>query len=80
MRRPGRHARGTVRITTAQAAVIRQALADAEAYRRKRACDWCRDCATVPAGACDSHLDDLDQADAYATLGKQLQEGETNGG
>jgi hypothetical protein len=80
VRRRGRHARGTATIATAQAAVIRQALADAEAYRRRRAGDWCGDCATVPAGACDTHLDDLDQADAYAELGCQQQEGDRDAG
>jgi hypothetical protein len=63
-------------ISPADAAVLGQAIADAEAYRRKRAGDWCADCAGSPAEACDTHLDDLDQADAYAELGRQMQEGE----
>jgi hypothetical protein len=61
-------------ISPADAAVLGQALADAEVYRRGRAGDWCADCAGSPAEACDDHLDDLDQADAYAELGRQLQQ------
>ena len=63
-------------ISPAGAVTIAQALADAEAYRRRRAGDWCADCAGSPAGACGPHLDDLDQADAYAGLGRQLQQEE----
>ena len=61
-------------ISPAEAAVLGQALADAERYRRRRVEDWCADCAGAPAEACDGHLDDLDQADAYAELGRQLQQ------
>jgi hypothetical protein len=61
-------------ISPAGAVTIGQALADAEAYRRRRVEDWCADCAGSPAEACDSHLDDLDQADAYAELGRLLQQ------
>lgn len=75
MRRYGRHARGTVAITTAQAVIVRQALADAEQYRRMRAAAWCANCATAPAGACKSHLDDLDAADAYRDLAAELAKG-----
>ena len=74
MRRRGRHARGTVTITTAHAAIIVQALADAEQYRRHLASDWCDACVTSPAQACESHLDDLDQADAYRGLAQMLTE------
>jgi len=63
-------------ISPADAVTIGQALDDAEAYRRRRAGDWCADCAGSPAGACDPHLDDLDQADVYAGLARQLQQGE----
>jgi hypothetical protein len=59
-------------ISPADAAVLGQALADAEAYRRGQAGDWCADCAGSPAEACTDHLDALDQADAYAALGCQL--------
>jgi hypothetical protein len=77
---PVRRGRRKVRITAAQAAIIGQALADAEAWRRKRAGGWCRDCEQHPAGACEQHLNDLDTADAYAALGRQFQEGESSGG
>jgi hypothetical protein len=71
----GRLPDGVVTFTAAQAAVIRQALADAEAYRRKRASDWCDDCATSPAQACSDHLDDLDQADAFRAVAAELAGG-----
>jgi hypothetical protein len=62
-------------ISPADAAVLGQALADAEAYRRGQADGWCADCAGSPAEACTDHLDALDQADAYAELARQLQDG-----
>jgi len=61
--------------TAGQEAVVAQALADAETYRRKRAENWCGDCAAAPAGGCDNHLDDLDQADAYRDLAAVLAGG-----
>jgi hypothetical protein len=61
--------------TAGKEAVVAQALADAEAYRRKRAENWCGDCAAAPAGGCDDHLDDLDQADAYRNLAAELAGG-----
>lgn len=63
-------------LSPADAAVTGRALADAEEYRRKRAGEWCRDCDTAPAAPCDIHLDDLDQAGAYAALGRQLRDQE----
>ena len=65
-------------ISPAEAVVIGRGLADAESYRRDRAEAWCADCEAHPAGACDQHVDDFDQADAYAELGRQHQEGETD--
>jgi len=61
-------------ISPADAVIIGQALEDAERYRRDRAEAWCAGCLAHPAGACDDHVDELDQADAYAELGRQLQE------
>jgi hypothetical protein len=58
----------TIAITTAQAAVIIEALAEAERHRRGRATEPCADCEAAPAGACEKHLDDLDWADAYRDL------------
>jgi hypothetical protein len=72
VRRRSRPTRGTVIVTTAQAAVIRQALADAEAYRRERAEAYCHDCQRHPTGACEDHLNDLDAADAYRDLVAEL--------
>src|SRR5262245_44257286 len=64
-----------VMFTAGQAGVVDPALADAETYRRKRAENWCGDCAAAPAGGCDDHLDDLDQADAYRDLAAELAGG-----
>jgi hypothetical protein len=61
-------------ISPADAAVLAHALADAEAYRRKRASDWCADCEGHPAGACDQHVADLDQASEYAALARELED------
>jgi hypothetical protein len=57
-----------IAIIPVDAALLAEALADAERYRRDRAAEPCDDCETVPAGACETHLDDLDQADAYRDL------------
>ena len=58
--------------TVGQEAIVGQALADAEMYRRDRASAWCGDCQQHPAGACPDHVDDLDAADAYRDLAAQL--------
>ena len=47
-----------VTLTAAQAAVMADALADAEKYRRDRAAGWCADCESRPEGACPDHVDD----------------------
>lgn len=54
-----------VTLTAARAAALRQALADAEVYRRQRAAAWCADCEPSPAGECMDHMYDLDAAGAY---------------
>lgn len=61
-------------ISPADAATVARALADAESYRRDGAEEQCADCEAAPAGACEDHLNDLDLADAYADLGRQLQQ------
>lgn len=58
--------------TAGQEAIVAQALADAEMYRRDRAAAWCGDCQQHPAGACPDHVDDLDAADAYRDVAAQL--------
>jgi hypothetical protein len=40
-----------------------------------RAGQCCDDCGTHPAGACESHVDDLDQADALRAVAARLGEG-----
>lgn len=54
------------------AALIMQALEDAQGYRRLRADAWCAACQDVPQGACDDHVNDLTLADAYRDLAAQL--------
>jgi hypothetical protein len=56
----------------AQAAVITQALADAEAYGRRRTELRWADCDATPAGTCGTHLDDLHQSYAYRNLAAEL--------
>ena len=60
-------------ISPADAVTVGQALADAETYRRRRP-GLVRRLRRVACEACDSRLDDLDQADAYAELGRQLRQ------
>jgi hypothetical protein len=52
------------------------ALDHAEQLMRERAAQFCDDCAVHPAGACESHVEDLDQADAYAALAGRLEDGD----
>jgi hypothetical protein len=59
-------------ISPAGAVVVGQALEDAERCRRHRATAWCADCQAHPAGACDEHVDQLDQADVYRALAAEL--------
>ena len=60
--------RPAVPLAAADVATLGQALADAQAYRRERAESYCYDCAQHPAGACESHLGDLDIAGQYEQL------------
>jgi hypothetical protein len=48
------------------------ALADAVAYRTAGADARCEDCMAHPAGCCDPHADDLEQADAYRDLAREI--------
>ncbi len=57
-------------LSPASLAVLRSALADAIEYRRPSGS--CSDCDAHPAGLCEPHADDLDQADLFAALAKQL--------
>ncbi|HXT90270.1 MAG TPA: hypothetical protein VN714_13540 [Trebonia sp.] len=53
-----------------QLATPGQALADAMEYRQPAG--LCADCDGHPAGLCAPHVADLDRADAYAALARQL--------
>jgi hypothetical protein len=48
------------------------ALADAAAYRTAGADARCEDCMAHPAGCCDPHADDLEQASAYRELAREI--------
>jgi hypothetical protein len=58
--------------TAPQAAVIVNALADAEHYRRDSAAMWCADCAATPGGACPCHLAYVAHAKAYRQQAAEL--------
>jgi hypothetical protein len=57
-------------LTPAQRDLLGQALADAVA--RREPSGFCEDCEAHPAGLCPGHAGDLDLADAYVALGRQL--------
>jgi hypothetical protein len=63
-------------LSPADVAVAARALEEAAAYRRDRVIAWCYDCTCAAAGACEAHLDDLDQADAYDQVAGMLTETE----
>lgn len=53
--------------------VLGRALADAAGYREARGSDSaCADCEASPSGLCYDHAGDLDRADAYRDLARQL--------
>jgi hypothetical protein len=53
-------------------ATVLGALEHAGQLMRERADAWCEECATSPSEACQVHLDQLDQADAYRALAERL--------
>jgi hypothetical protein len=67
-----------VTLTAARAAVLANALADAERYRRDCGAGWCADCAALPDGTCEDHLEDLDRAEAYRDVAGELVHALTN--
>ena len=48
------------------------ALADAATWLERRAGQWCGGCENSPTGCCEQHLDDLDAATRYRSLGRTL--------
>ena len=59
-------------LTAAQLPTVLAALDDAATFRTERASAYCYACSGHPAGACEEHVDDLDQADAYRQLATTL--------
>jgi hypothetical protein len=53
-------------------ALLAAALADAIAFREARAAMACDDCEASESGACSRHLDEIDQADRYRIVGREL--------
>jgi len=63
---------GSATLAPADLIEVLGALEHAATLLRERAAAWCDDCTRHPAGACESHVEDLDQADAYAALAARL--------
>ncbi len=63
-----------VTLTADEAATALDALEVAAEYRRYRASLTCEACATSPVEVCPDHEADLDRADAYDTLTRQITE------
>ena len=61
-----------IALTSAQAAVVARALADAERYRRDSAAAWCTDCPAAPEGCCPDHVAYLAWAHAYQDMAVEL--------
>jgi hypothetical protein len=59
-------------LTGAQLVIVLTALADAETYVTERAAAWCDACESAPEGACSEHVEDLDQADVYRQLAREI--------
>jgi hypothetical protein len=56
----------------ARRAILAAAMADAIAFREARAAVACGDCDASESGACTAHLDEIDQADRYRIVGREL--------
>jgi hypothetical protein len=72
---PPRADRTSVTLDPVQLDRVLGALADAATYRRRQAGGSCADCDANPdEGVCADHLDDLDLADAYDTVARDLRQ------
>lgn len=60
------------KLSPAALALLWAALKDATEYRRASVGN-CPDCESHPAGLCEPHADELDQADLFAALAKRLE-------
>lgn len=63
-------------LAQAQRELVLMALADAIEARRERAGVHCDDCSVHPAGLCEDHAADLDRADDYDALRRELEAGQ----
>ena len=55
-----------------QAEVLSSAISDAIDFRRDAADGSCADCEVYPSGLCLDHAADLDRADDYVALAREL--------
>jgi hypothetical protein len=62
------------KVLTPERLIVLTALDDAIAFRTERAGAYCADCRESPAELCESHQDDLDTADTYRTVARELGE------
>jgi len=70
-------ARGTkpaVTLDPVQVDRVLDALADAASYRKRQAGEACADCDAAPESVCGDHMDDLDLADAYDMVARDLRQ------
>ncbi len=72
--RPDSPASGAPMLTPRDRRSILAALDHTAAFLTERAATYCLDCAESPAGLCDYHADDLDQASACRALADRLKE------
>ena len=59
-------------LTGPQRALVLEALDEAAGVRQLRAAAWCDACATAPDGACDYHVEDLDTAEDYQRVAREI--------
>jgi hypothetical protein len=60
-------------LTTAKLGTVLAAMDDAAMSRTERAGFYCMDCSLSPAEVCQAHADDLDVADAYRQVARELR-------
>ena len=74
LRMLARGAKPAVTLDPVQVDRVLEALADAATYRQRQAGESCTDCDAAPESVCGDHMDDLDQADAYGVVARDLRQ------
>jgi hypothetical protein len=67
------YAGAAAHLGAAELAVVLDALGDAAEYRSARGSQYCAACEAEYGGLCYDHAGDLDRADRYAELGRQIR-------